>query len=216
MNRRWIACFALAALGSFAGCAPGSDPDPAAAAPLPLRCDVTDVEVARDGMTELGFSADEVLAPFEAEYRSVLQYRDAGTTPLTITVAHDGSPIVLREWTAPIEEPDLECGPKTLIVSVAVTFTTDDGAFAESWTQELHRHDVPPSHTLIANLPTAGLQGTWDPEDATTLSFWVNVNAGSDTPTSNGEIVSVIETTDDSPVECGFAAWNIEPQTGCL
>jgi len=216
MNRRWFACVALTAFGALAGCtAPGPAQEPLSGAPDPLTCTETDVEVARDEVTELGFSADQVLARLEGTYATQLQYRDAGTTDLTITVAQAEDPILLREWAPPPEDPDMECPGTSLIVRVAVTFTTADGAFAESWTQELQESVFPPSKTLYVDLPTADLHGDWDPGDATAVSFWVNVSGDGEAPTTEGELVSIVEAPDAMPTECGFASWNMDPLTAC-
>jgi hypothetical protein len=215
MNRQFIVCLASCALAVLSGCNSTEPEDNSNSAPEPLTCTSTDTEVERDEVTDLGFSADDVLAPLEGTYQAVLQLRDGGTTDLTITAGHDGSPIVVREWAPPAEDPDLECPGQSLVVKVAVTFTTADGAFAESWTQVLDQEQLVPLSTLSANLATADLEGTWDPEDATTLSFWVNVAHDDGDASTYGELVSVVEVPDEGPTECGFASWNIEPQTGC-
>lgn len=180
-------------------------------------CIAQDTEVGRAEVTDLGFSADQVLAPVEGTYEAPFEYRDGVTaaTSLTVTAAWDGSPIFVRTWSPPPEEPALECNPPSLELGVAVTFTTADGAFAEHWTQHISESELYAATTFYGDIPVSDLEGDWDPGDGTALSLWVNVDREGEAPATYGELVRVFQADDGTPLECGFASWNMDPVTGC-
>lgn len=209
-----------AAVGLFTGCKDrpegGDDHGAAQFVPEP-QCVATDVEITREQMTDLGFTAHDLLAAVEGTFEAPLQYLDGETTQLHITVAHDGQPIFFRELSAPEEAPDLDCSTKSLRAGVVVTFDTDDGAFAESYPFLLEESGLPSSgKSLLVDLDTADLQGTWDPGDWTRVSFVVRVEHDGEVPVSEGELTAIRMDETDGGTECGFAWWNrAEPFTGC-
>lgn len=214
MHGKWIGCFALVALGVVCGC--GGSEGAAPYEPEP-ECVVTDVEIARDEATELGFSADEMLAPIEGTFESVLEYRDGGNTDLVITVAHDGSPIVLRESVAPADEPNKQCPAKGVHARVRVTFDTADGAFNESWAKDVSASTAGDTDTsLLGDIATEDLQGTWEPGEWTGVSFVVQLAEEGGATGTSGELTSKLEGGESGATECGFAFWNRPgPVTGC-
>ena len=130
-------------------------------------CAVVDrVELALDEVTELGFSAAELLALAEGEHASTLTWTETGeATGVTVQVTYDGGAAervdyeIVQSGTG--EEPAIEIAcADTVEVPVTFAVHTDDGQLAEEWAAPLVGV-VAGQTTAQADL--AAPQGSFDP-----------------------------------------------------
>lgn len=141
----------------------------------------------------------EALAPFEGEHVVVLAYEDGGETALTIRVTRAGEP----EWVDQ-EAVYPGTGPAIGVVCwdhvrmpVAARFTTEDGAFAESWEQTHSAPGAPYSTddsglALSYTVDPAMVAGSWtlegvDPSGYDFLELAIAGSTGSGTVVVNGQ-----------------------------
>lgn len=140
-------CLALLLGASLAlGC--GSDDGPDDGAPPPSGGQTGEETfgcqpVSRDGLawserSPLGFSADELLAALGGEVEARLAWSEGGSTPLTLTIERQSGGSVEfqeREFVSDGSGAELaaaECGD-VVAIPITLSFSTADGAFAESW-----------------------------------------------------------------------------------
>lgn len=130
-------------------------------------CDEQPTELTRNEISDLGFSADDVLALAEGTHdTSLLWDRDGSTTPLALSVTDAlGYRFITSEAVYPDgggEQPaiGIVCEDR-LEIDVEITFTTGDGAFDEAWTSTLWAGDA---NALAASheLDPDALTGTYD------------------------------------------------------
>jgi hypothetical protein len=100
------------------------------------------VNLAWSERSTLGFSADELLNTLGAEHQSRLTYPDGTSTTLTLALERTSSQVEFqeRDYTSDQSgrEPAIGTECKDIIaVPVKLTFTTNDGAFADSWSLSL-------------------------------------------------------------------------------
>lgn len=156
-------------------------------------CVWTSSAVALDEATEVGLSANELLALADGEHSALFTYATGDSTPLGLTVTGLGAAELLT-GEAPESNTDVywDC-PTTLSVDVRVDFVTEDGAFAEQWDTALTT--TVESQGVAAfgvDLDPDGLSGSYDLTSAVTatdyddLRAWVNGQFGAEGP--SGEI----------------------------
>jgi hypothetical protein len=104
---------------------------------------VSSVNLAWSERSTLGFSADELLNALGAEHQARLTYADGTSTTLTLGLQRGTSGQVQfqqRQYTSDQSGRELavdsDCDD-VLSIPVTLSFTTNDGAFAESWALSL-------------------------------------------------------------------------------
>lgn len=125
---------------------------------------VTTTLLGRSDPSPLGFSADDVLAWAETSSSFELQWADGTRTPATLAVRWDGGTIEHRdnEWMSAggaDVAPALGCEDDVRI-EVTVSFQTEDGAFAESWTTAIVATSAA---RALLHRELGSVSGTFDP-----------------------------------------------------
>ncbi len=172
----------------------GGDRDSSTHGEMPY-CDDTRTELALDAVTPLGFSGADLVAGIPATETATLTWADDATTALTLTFApgdratHVDSEAVYPEGG---EGPaiGIEC-PDRVEVGGGFTFTTADGAFAESW--EVAVRGTEPAPLLRVELDLDGLSGTFDLVPFVTAEGWDDLSAAIEVSWADGASAGVIE-----------------------
>src|SRR5690349_7644587 len=143
MSRRYrFACWVLSMAAAACGSSGSDGNDPHAGGQTGeenVGClPVETTNLAWSERSSLGFSADELLNALGAEQQTRLTWDDGSDTSLTMTLVRgSGSPSFQeREWTDDGSGRELAAGVEcTNVVTIpaTLTFTTNDGAFAEDW-----------------------------------------------------------------------------------
>jgi hypothetical protein len=187
------------------------------------------------------FTVEQVLRGMEGDYVGTLQWNPpdplieithAGTTAaLTMSLRYQGGEIRLETYDNPEATPDSDGGRQcgsSLFIDVALTFATDDGAFAEQWPVTLsansHSWDGP-YPTMAQPLHFGELNGTLTESDITlhdqgsatyTLDEMVLIGSFPADLTANGLIsVTLSEYRNGQPsgaLGTAIASWNAEAQ----
>jgi hypothetical protein len=128
----------------------------------------------------LGFSADEVLRTLGSSQEVRLTYQDGSTTTLQMEIERrdDGVEFQNREWQDDGSGRELamsgECND-AVVIPVTLSFSTNDGAFDESWPLELAVETATEATVFsVVNLDT--LEGDFALDEAETSGL-VNVQA---------------------------------------
>lgn len=128
-------------------------------------CKDTEQPIALDDDTALGFTAQQIVDLVTPAYAGVLEWADGGTTDLDVALSPDG-----EAWFVDSEVVEGIGDTQTLVwpicedrvaISVAIAFTTADGAFAETWSGRAVATEATNaswSHTVDLD----GLDGTFD------------------------------------------------------
>lgn len=176
-------------------------------------CAATDTPVAADDDSVIGISA-EGLASFIGDREATLTYTSTGAyagtpdTTVRLSGALEGDPL-LRTWEA-LGSGD--CANDSLIVSLALSLSTDDGLFTESWVEELHPGEWQGTLYLGPTLDIADHVGSFNLTGTEALSVPMNLSDS----TWSGEIVAVDYGNQSTmTTECGIAGWNGSLLTGC-
>jgi hypothetical protein len=135
------------------------------------HCEVVErTPLGRDEVSALGFSAAEVLAFAVGTFEDALVYEGGGSAALAVVITEgtegtEGAGFELQHQELVVTgsgaaiEP--AC-PDQVALDVAVTFTTDDGVFAEAWDGALLAMSADQAW-LTRDL--AGAAGSFDPRD---------------------------------------------------
>lgn len=154
------------------------------------RCEaVGATPLGADEVSALGFAPQALLDLAVGTHADTLAWAQLGTTTgVTLTVSHDGGAMELVDYEVvseggsggmePAIEPALFCADQVEI-EVAVSLTTDDGAFAESWTVRLAAAEAA---RASFSRELDAVSGTFDPWDHApagntydTMRAWVDV-----------------------------------------
>ena len=172
----WVLSMAAAACGSDSSGSDGNDPNAGGqTGEEGVGClPVESTNLAWSERSSLGFSADELLNSLGTELSTRLTWKkDSSSTSLTMTLARaSGAPTFQeREWTDDGSGRELAAGPEcndVVTIPATLTFTTNDGVFAEQWSLTLLADQVG-SATTFVELDLDALGGTFDLEmiDAT-------------------------------------------------
>jgi hypothetical protein len=161
---------AAAACGSDSSGSDGNDPNAGGqTGEETVGClPVETTNLAWSERSSLGFSADELLNSLGAERRTRLTWDDGTSTSLTMTLARaSGAPsFQQREWTDDGSGRELAAGPDcndVVTVPATLTFTTNDGVFAEQWPVTLLA-DAAGSATGFVQLDLDAVGGSFDVE----------------------------------------------------
>jgi len=133
----------------------------------------------------------KVLALTQPQYSTVLLIGEklSGTiSPLSITILYDAGKIrCTPHWNPPpgSAAPSL---PAVVDVDVALTFTTEDGAFDEHFTTALSASQGSPEAAFQHSIPEAQLTGTFDPQLAGYEDVSVNLNGVFSGSTTSGNV----------------------------
>ncbi len=205
-----IACGTLMAAG---GC---SNEDDTNAMGQGSGCVDTTVEVVADQVTDLGFSAEDILGFASGEFQDTFAYTAGGTTNLTLNVALDGTLVRYVE-----SEPDLS-GEETglgmapvcedrLEIDVTVTFVTEDGMFNETWDATLIATSADAAWFNLEVDPD-GLQGAYTlepPEGASENDVGVIVVSASFDPSgTQGTVSAQFSGSSEDTEEGEGVAWS--------
>jgi hypothetical protein len=186
-------------------------------------CKDVEQPIELDDDTPLGFTARQIVDLVTPAYSGVLTWADGGTTDLDVTVSPDGdvwfvdSEVV--EGTGDTQTAMWPICEDRVAVSVAITFTTADGAFAESWSDRAEATEAT-SASWTHTLDLDGLDGTFDlvpfveSTDYDELRAWVDgvVTAPG---SSTGEIAGQASGEEECDAGDICAAWaeNVEVGT---
>jgi hypothetical protein len=114
---------------------PGSGRDDSASE-AGFSCEATPSVLAIDEVSALGFSGAEVLALAQGTHESVLENADGTSSPLTVSVIYDKGEVRFMD-SEPVDDGsgiEFAIGCTDWVeVDVSVSFSTADGAFAETW-----------------------------------------------------------------------------------
>jgi hypothetical protein len=185
-------------------------------------CEETPTVVDLDEVTELGFTAQDLLDLAVGTHDETFAWARGGTTPLTQEVTYDGGEarFVAREAVYPEgdgAQPAIGviCDD-TVEVDVSMGFSTDDGAFAEVWELAL---DAVSADTAQWNQPLDpdGLTGTYDMDDDITEPDWDErslwASGSFDATGSHGEVGGQVSGEEDCTGDT-CAAWAAEVAVG--
>lgn len=175
-------------------------------------CVWTTTAVAMDEVTELGISANDLLALSEGERAETFTYAQGGTAALSLSVSSLGTAAVLTgEPIASETDVYYDC-PTTLSVDVTVGFSTDDGAFAESWDTALTTTaDTVSSAFFWVELDPDALGGSYDfsaditEPDYDERSLWASGQISAEG--AWGEIAGQVSGSDDCADGDECSAW---------
>lgn len=190
MTRRYrFACWAFSMAAAACGSSDSNGNDPNAGGQTGeenVGClPVETTNLAWSERSSLGFSADELLNSLGADRQTRLTWDDGSSTSLTMTLARaSGAPTLQqREWTDDGSGRELAAGSEcndVVTVPATLTFTTNDGAFAEAWSLTLLA-DGSSSASGYMQLDLNELQGDFevtmvDPADYEAVTAFVNLS----------------------------------------
>lgn len=136
-------------------------------------CVETPTDVAADAISAGGFSANDLLALASGARADTLTWSDDTTTPLALELTSDGEGALwidsVADYTGVSIDIGIICTPR-LEVPATVSFTTDDGAFADVFDTQLVGSDAD-SAGFTVDLVDATLAGTFDPTDWPTSEY---------------------------------------------
>lgn len=174
-------------------------------------CDERSYDVGASEVTDLGFSAADVLTFLAGPRSAELVYADGSTTALTLSVESDGAGVSYTRREDAYGE-GLDC-VDSLELGLVVNLSTADGAFAERLTTSLSLSEYASGVSLYPRQDIEDVAGTFALERADRLSYVIFFSADA----TQGEIVAIAEPIgDEDPTEeCGVAAWGAALATGC-
>jgi hypothetical protein len=125
--------------------------------------------------SSLGFSADEVLGTLGASRDTRLDWSDGSTTTLGLELTRRMGSVEFqnREWQDDGSGRELAAGTScsdVLVVPVSLSFSTGDGAFAETWDLELEVA-TPTRATAYYAIALDTLQGDYTVTEVNPSSF---------------------------------------------
>lgn len=140
------AFFAIFSFSAVAACEPGTDLpfDGGQSGEEGIGCTAVDsAELAEDEASVLGFGRSEIALLAEGSHAATLRYADGGSTALTLDLALGAARWLDMEMVSDgSEEVSIEIGCADLVeVDAVLSFSTEDGAFAESWETSLRSPD---------------------------------------------------------------------------
>jgi hypothetical protein len=183
MTRRSTSLACLLILVAAAGCSsggssanseeesPGGQTGEASAGCNP----VARTNLAWSERSTLGFSADEALNALGASHNSRLEYADGTSTSLALALQRTSGQVEFqeREFTSDQSGRELAVGAEcsdVLSIPVTLSFTTNDGAFIETWPLTLLADS---SSTASGYLPIdlAALMGSYSVSEVDPAAF---------------------------------------------
>jgi hypothetical protein len=215
--RPFLALSTFAVVIALCGC-PEEDPnlDEGASA----YCEETATVVALDELTDLGFTAQEVIDALVFTHETDLDFTDGGSAALTIDLLFDGGEVRYVDSVAVYPEGDEEMAAGAILceayveIDVTVDFVTDDGVFDESWELPLQATAADAASFGLSDLTPDDFTGTYDfmafdpaEHDGVTTSVWAAFDMGG----PRGEISEMA--TSESQDEGGEGVASAENQT---
>ena len=142
---------------------------------------ISSVDLAADEASALGFGRTEVVDLAEGAHSGTLTYAAGGSAGLTLDVTAGDARFLDMDWvdsgTGELATPATEIGCADLVeVDATVVFSTDDGAFDETWDTALQAASVD-SSSFWMDLDLLALGGsfTYTPDaDYDEVSAWAS------------------------------------------
>lgn len=165
---------------------------------------VSSTALADDEASVLGFGRAEIDALAGGAHAGSLAYEAGGSSPLSLTVTLGGAVFQDMEW---VDDSGAEATPTTemacadlVSVEATVVFSTEDGAFAESWDTDVEAA-MAESASFWVDLDLDALGGsfTYTPDAAyDEVNAWAD--ATFDSGGAHGEIAGQgVQSTGDGP-----------------
>jgi hypothetical protein len=124
---------------------------------------VTTTQLGLHQASPLGFSAADALVQIEGDRTETLLYAKGGDTALSFGALYNGGAtrFVESEYRSYDDgpEPAIDC-PPAVLVDIDVSFSTADGAFAETWKATARAEDVQ-SASLFYDIDLKTLAGSY-------------------------------------------------------
>lgn len=176
---------------------------------IPNECTSADAEVATDD-TSLGFSADDVFVLVEGTRTAPFTwYHEGDETEIVFTATRTGA-VQVRSWEPPAGNPDISCASPALLLAADASFVTDDGAFAESWREEIELEQFHGFVTFLLERDVADFLSPVDTNGLDSISIWNTINESADP----AEMYGVVEGVDfDGDADRCLGRWNMPEDT---
>jgi hypothetical protein len=209
----WLAV--LSSVGVAAGCSTPTSGGQTGGEGFGCRVDSTET-LALEQDSPLGFSAATVVAVVGDPRQPVLTWERGGTSPLTLEVQYQGGAVRYEERTFFSDDGSeiaMDC-PSQIVVDAQLGFTTEDGAFAESWTVPVRASVADAAEIRVQMDDLTALAGAYqvtevDPADFDAIGLALTVAI--DATAAHGEVSGIGVQEDHSGDPDGAASFRVFP-----
>ncbi|WP_437819886.1 hypothetical protein [Sorangium sp. So ce1078] len=212
-ERRWLSlAFAAATSVGLLGCGDGAGGGPQGGQIGGVQvaegaCDEEKEDIGADDVSPLGFSAREALSAASGERSAPLTWAKGGSTTVTVSVGELAAARFVRSTVASGEpggaEPALaaDCADH-LQIDVPLAFSTEDGAFDESFAVTLRVPQVDDAR-FYHRIDLSALQGSYEVTEVDPAQFREVVVSLSGTLSSSAVSGTISGIAENHPVGSG-------------